>query len=159
MDFKKYFSQITNFSELKFHMDKKHNSLIGVVVLHKNLYLDRKMIFILSIKNKLSENVQSYNVIYRVHFLSMRNFLTEMSLFQSVNKSNFDKKPCTILSTTSISEWVFYACEILILKISYFTVQNLKKNICSLSVLCSPQLILTKSPQISGQNKSENWSK
>ena len=27
--------------------------------------------------------------------------------------------------------------------------------ICSLSVLCSPRLILTRSPQISGQNKSE----
>ena len=37
-----------------------------------------------------------------------------------------------------------------------FTVQNLKNNIIwSLSVLCSPWLILTKSPQISGQNKSE----
>ena len=37
------------------------------------------------------------------------------------------------------------------------TVQNLKKKriICSLSVLCFPQLILTRSPQISGQNKSE----
>ena len=36
------------------------------------------------------------------------------------------------------------------------TVQNLKKRItCSLSVLCSPRLILTRSPQISGQNKSE----
>ena len=35
------------------------------------------------------------------------------------------------------------------------TVQNLKRIICSLPVLCSPQLILTRSPQISGQNKSE----
>ena len=35
------------------------------------------------------------------------------------------------------------------------TVQNLKKIICSLSVLCSPQLFLTRSPQISGQNMSE----
>ena len=36
------------------------------------------------------------------------------------------------------------------------TVQNLKNRIiCSLSVLFSPRLILTISPQISGQNKSE----
>ena len=36
------------------------------------------------------------------------------------------------------------------------TVQNFKKRIiCSLSVLCSQRLILTRSPQISGQNKSE----
>ena len=38
----------------------------------------------------------------------------------------------------------------------HYTVQNLTKRIiCSLSVLCSPQLILTRSPQISGQKKSE----
>ena len=30
-----------------------------------------------------------------------------------------------------------------------------EKSICSLSVLCSSQLILNRSPQISGQNKSE----
>ena len=35
------------------------------------------------------------------------------------------------------------------------TVQNLKKNICPLSVLCSPRLILTRSPQIYDQNKTE----
>ena len=36
------------------------------------------------------------------------------------------------------------------------TIQNLEKIIiCSLSVLCSPGLVLTRSPQISGQNKSE----
>ena len=37
------------------------------------------------------------------------------------------------------------------------TVQNFKKIIiiCSLFFLCSPGLILTRSPQISGQNKSE----
>ena len=37
-----------------------------------------------------------------------------------------------------------------------YTVQNLKERIiCSLSVLCSPRLILTRSPQISSQNQSE----
>ena len=32
---------------------------------------------------------------------------------------------------------------------------KLKKYIFALSLLCSPQLILTRSPQISGQNRSE----
>ena len=37
-----------------------------------------------------------------------------------------------------------------------YTVQNFTKRIiCSLSALFFPQLILTRSPQISGQNKSE----
>ena len=39
----------------------------------------------------------------------------------------------------------------------YVTVQNFKKRTTSyLPVLCSPWLILTRSPQISGQNKSED---
>ena len=37
-----------------------------------------------------------------------------------------------------------------------YTVQHFEKRItCSLSVLHSPRLILTRSPQISGQSKSE----
>ena len=43
-----------------------------------------------------------------------------------------------------------------VFEIALCTVQNSKRIIiCSLSVLCSPRLILTRSPQISGQNKSE----
>ena len=37
-----------------------------------------------------------------------------------------------------------------------YTAQNFRKIIsCSLSVLCSPRITLTRSPQISGQNKLE----
>ena len=50
---------------------------------------------------------------------------------------NFDKNRCGVF-------------------IYQITVENLKKIIiCSLSVLCFPRLILTRSPKISGQDKSE----
>ena len=61
-----------------------------------------------------------------------------------------------ILRKVGVSSW-FY-CSMDIKKPSKFlihTVQNSKKKNCSLSVLCSPRIILTRPPQISGQNKSE----